>query len=112
MKWALIIAIIWLITSLWIIVGTVAYTLSQKDKVVFTEKVLYGEKSVVEGVTIERRCKYMDSVFWDSKYIVGETPQTTTKYKYYQLPHDELVRNDIFKDRSQSKLYRLILARI
>ena len=56
--------------------------LEEKDAVEITETVLYGDKSIVEGVTIERNVKYADNIHWDTTYVVGEQPKCETAYTF------------------------------
>ena len=56
--------------------------LNEKDAVVITEKVLYGDKSVVDGVTVLRNTKYDDHIRWKTNYQVGENPKCYTEYDF------------------------------
>lgn len=56
--------------------------LEEKDKVVFTETVLYGDKSAAENVTVEMKNCCGGYLFWDSVYDVG-TGATQTDYEFY-----------------------------
>lgn len=80
-----------LIALLLLITGTVyvAQTtiLENKDKVTFTENVIYGDKSVVDGVTVEMRADYHDQLYWNSTYVIGEKPQVDTEYTFYPWRH-------------------------
>ena len=58
--------------------------LAEKDNVIITENVLYGDKSVVEGVTLELQNHYENQIFWDTTYVIGEEPKTETEYTFYQ----------------------------
>lgn len=76
-----------LIALLLLIMGTVyvAQTtiLKDRDTVTFEEKVIYGDKSVVDGVTVEMRTHYRNQLYWDSTYVIGQTPQVDTEYTFY-----------------------------
>lgn len=67
--------------------GTVCYAqntlLEEKDKVNFKETVVYGDKSVVEGVTVTMKNWYENYLSWDSTYVIGETPKVDTDYNFY-----------------------------
>ena len=58
--------------------------LAEKDNVKITENILYGDKSVVEGVTLELHNHYETQVFWDTTYVIGEKPKTNTEYTFHQ----------------------------
>ena len=57
--------------------------LAEKDQVEFIETVVYGDKSIVDGVTIEMENNYEEYLFWNSTYVIGETPQIQTDYRFY-----------------------------
>ena len=57
--------------------------LKEKDQVHYTEKVLYGDKSVVEGVTIEANLAHAYQIFWNTLYTIGENPKEETEYLFY-----------------------------
>ncbi|MBQ8279222.1 MAG: hypothetical protein IJZ23_05220 [Roseburia sp.] len=59
-----------------------ATLLEEKDNVQITETVVYGDKSVVEGVTIERNIKYNQFMHWNTTYVVGEEPSCETVYTF------------------------------
>lgn len=58
--------------------------LAEKDNVKITENILYGDKSVAEGVTLELHNHYETQVFWDTTYVIGEEPKTNTEYTFHQ----------------------------
>lgn len=65
--------------------GTVtanALLLEQKDAVVITENVVYGDKSIVDGVTVVRNTKYHNHMQWKTLYQVGEVPKCQTEYDF------------------------------
>lgn len=70
-----------------LISGTVSYAqnelLKEKDQVHFTEHIIYGDKSVVEGVTIDAYNTYQNHLFWHTTYEVGEVPKESTAYEFY-----------------------------
>ena len=59
--------------------GTACYAqnelLQEKDKVYYEEKVVYGDKSVVDGVTVEVNSHYNHNLFWNTVYKIGEQPK-------------------------------------
>lgn len=61
----------------------------EKDNVQFKETVLLGDKSVVEGVTIQANHQYENYIFWESTYVVGEEPQVSTNYRYNYWGEEE-----------------------
>ena len=56
--------------------------LAQRDQVQITEHVLLGDKSLVEGVTLELHTNYERQLFWDTTYVIGEKPKTDTEYTF------------------------------
>ena len=56
--------------------------LKEKDNVQITETVVLGDKSVVEGVTVERNVKYHRYILWNTTYVVGEEPECDTVYTF------------------------------
>lgn len=55
-----------------------------KDKVTIDETVLYGDKSVTEGITVDIRAHCDDRLFWDTRYAVGENPEISTDFTFSQ----------------------------
>ena len=70
-----------------LISGTAYYVqgelLKEKDRVHYTENVLYGDKSVVDGVTVEADLGYAHHLYWNTKYQVGNEPQEEVEYTMY-----------------------------
>ena len=64
------------------IVTVNTHLLEKKDAVELTEHVYYGDKSVVDGVTIYRNTKYDDHIRWKTVYQIGETPKCHTEYAF------------------------------
>lgn len=56
--------------------------LKEKDNVQITETVVLGDKSTVEGVTVERNVKYDRHIRWDTTYVVGEESKCDTVYTF------------------------------
>ncbi|MGN1156331.1 MAG: hypothetical protein ACI4TK_09165 [Agathobacter sp.] len=65
----------------------------EADQVQFRENVIYGDKSVVEGVTIERNVKYNRNLYWNTRYTVGKTPAIDTDFTYYPFGKGEEWKN-------------------
>ena len=67
--------------------GTACYAqnelLKERDQVHFTESIIYGDKSVVEGVTVEMHNEYSRHIFWHTIYEVASEPNETTEYEFY-----------------------------
>ena len=57
-----------------------------RDNVQIQENVIYGDKSIVEGVTIESDITYENRIFWDTTYCVGQMPQCKTDYQFSGSP--------------------------
>ena len=55
-----------------------------KDAVTIDETVLYGDKSIAEGITVDlnTHCDYR--LFWDTRYIIGEKPEMSTNFTFSQ----------------------------
>lgn len=56
--------------------------LKEKDNVQIAETVILGDKSVVEGVTVERNVKYDTHIRWNTTYVVGEEAKCDTIYTF------------------------------
>lgn len=82
MKKSFILFVVLLILALSGTVTANALLLEQKDAVVITENVIYGDKSVVDGVTVVRNTKYDNHIHWETTYQVGEVPKCQTKYAF------------------------------
>ncbi len=54
------------------------------DNVEFIEKVAYGDKSVVEGLSVVRKASYDTNMFWDTTYTFGESPVADTTFEFYE----------------------------
>lgn len=57
---------------------------ASKDAVVIDETVLYGDKSIAEGIAVDlsTHCDYR--LFWDTRYTVGEKPEISTNFTFSQ----------------------------
>lgn len=73
--------------------GTAYYAqgelLKEKDKVHYTENVLYGDKSIVEGAIVEANLSYDNHIFWKTLYQIGEKPREETEYQFYSWAHQD-----------------------
>lgn len=58
--------------------------LAERDQVIITENIIYGDKSVVEGVTVNLENQFDYNLFWNTVYEVGETPKTHTDYSFHE----------------------------
>ena len=58
--------------------------LAEKDQVIITENILFGDKSVADGVTINLHNHYEEQIFWDTTYVIGENPEIDTAYTFHQ----------------------------
>ncbi len=77
----LIIILFLLSVSSLLIIGTAVD--SQNDTITITEELLYGDKSIAEGITITSSTHYDNHLFWTTEYTAGKNPKTTTDYKFY-----------------------------
>lgn len=78
-----------LLIALVLLAVTIVYygqtsVMAEADQVQITEQVLYGDKSVVEGVTLQMKNHYQYQMFWDTTYVLGEQPEALTDYTFYQ----------------------------
>ena len=82
-----------LMALLVLITGTACYAqnalLKEKDQVHYTENVLYGDKSVVEGVQVDTNISYEYQLFWHTLYEIGEIPKEETEYTFSQTQYHE-----------------------
>ncbi|KPU45626.1 hypothetical protein OXPF_08590 [Oxobacter pfennigii] len=56
----------------------------RKDKATIEETVLYGDKSVADGITADIRTHCDYRLFWDTRYTVGENPEISTDFTFSQ----------------------------
>lgn len=56
--------------------------LKEKDNVQLKETVVWGDKSAVEGVTVERNVKYDRHIRWNTTYVAGKEPKCDTAYTF------------------------------
>lgn len=59
---------------------------SQKDKVVITENVIFGDSTYANGLTMRILSTYQNHIYFDTIYNIG-TSLCETDYKYYQNKH-------------------------
>lgn len=55
---------------------------AEKDQVVFTEKIVRGDPSLAEGITVKTRTHYLNHLFWESTYSLGNQKQCLTDYDF------------------------------
>lgn len=77
-----------LLVALVILVSGTAYyaqsaLLQEKDKVHYEENVIYGDKSVVDGVTVEMNSRYDYNLCWNTRYEIGAKAKEETEYSFY-----------------------------
>lgn len=61
---------------------------SSKDAVAIEESVLYGDKSVVEGIAIDLSAQCNNLLFWNTRYIIGEEPLIDTAFTFSQTQRE------------------------
>ena len=88
MKKSFVLLISLLVLGSFVLCFAQASILKEKDQVQITENILYGDKSVVEGVSLELHNHYEDMLFWDTTYVIGKEPKVDTEYTMYQFPQD------------------------
>lgn len=77
--------VLFLVLLVFVIGGTCyisADLLKEKDNVQITETVVWGDKSAVEGVTVERNIKYDKHIRWNTTYVVGKEAKCDTVYTF------------------------------
>lgn len=81
-------SLIVLFTLFLLLTGTVVYggniLYKEQNNVQFTEKVLYGDAAIVDGVTVERAMKYDKYLYWNSIYTAGKDSKTITTSTLYE----------------------------
>ncbi len=65
-----LVSVFWLQTKL----------LRQTDQVIITEKVVRGDPSLAEGISLHVRSQYYDKVSWDTQFIVGQEEEAKTVF--------------------------------
>jgi len=80
MKKVLALMAVLLIASVGIFCAVGAAVNENKDTVVTTENILYGDKSAAEGITIKNQSRYDRHLFWDTTYTIGEPAECNTEF--------------------------------
>lgn len=62
---------------------------SERDNVTVIENVLYGDKSVVEGLTVLNKNHYKYQLFWEMEYKFLNAPNYKTEFKFTNTQHYE-----------------------
>jgi len=57
------------------------------DQVTYTETVLLGDPSTVDGVTVTADISMMDQLFWTTGHTLGREPEIAVDYTYYPERH-------------------------
>ncbi len=55
----------------------------EKDNVVVTESIVYGDKSFAEDITIIADARYRNKLQWKTQYTIAETPEAKTEFKFH-----------------------------
>ncbi len=63
----------------------------EHDKVYYTEKVLYGDRKMADGLQIDFRSTYKYHLLWDTTHVLGENgkTETTSEYNFSTFSHYE-----------------------
>lgn len=62
-----------------------------RDQVVITEKVLYGNKAHTQGLHLRVRTHLNGHLHWDTAYVAGDQPRTSTQFRFtdgYEYPYN------------------------
>lgn len=97
--------------------------LSEKDNVIITEHVIFGDKSKIEDVTLERNVQLKKNIYWKTNYTAAEPSVYDTDYMFYekgysqeyQFPHRPIYFNlnlhyDFDAQKEESQMQGLELA--
>lgn len=57
----------------------------RKDAVIIDETVLYGDRSVADGIALGCRVQSDYRLFWDTRYTIGAAPQISTDFTFSQV---------------------------
>lgn len=57
----------------------------RKDAVTIDETVLYGDKSIAKGITLDFNIHSNYRLFWDTSYTVGDSPKLNTTFTFSQV---------------------------
>jgi hypothetical protein len=60
-----------------------------KDAVALQETVLFGDKSEAEGIVIDCNTTLNYYLFWNTRFIVGETPDIHTDFTFFRIQRQE-----------------------
>ena len=56
--------------------------LKEADHVIITEQVLFGDKALIEGVSVQSSYHSMEHLFWTTEYVAGKEPVTETEFEF------------------------------
>lgn len=56
---------------------------TSKNDVKITENVIFGDKSVANGITVSEQTQYADQLFWNTEYKIANEPYINTEYKFH-----------------------------
>lgn len=130
MRKALVLTCLLLAVSLTAVCAAAIEIYGQRDQVMLTENVLYGDPSAAKGVTVDLHAHYADHLFWNTTCTFGEETAGDTDYSFsaqarrqqwppihggITLYSDPLVGVDMSDDMDISGLeaaYRELLAEI
>ena len=66
-----------------------AKIIPQRDDVQFTEEIIYGQKSAIQGTEVKIKAEYDNKLHWETTYTPGDQPQTSTEYTYSPVDVDQ-----------------------
>ncbi len=87
--YALIIMLTALSVSAFVLIGKDAY--SERDKVVITEKTIYGDKTIVNDIELVIRNQFRAHLFWETtcRLEQGENVKSETQYSFFAIKNQE-----------------------
>ncbi len=76
---AILIAMLGIYTAIFVQIN------NEKDNVVVTENVVFGDKSYADGITVSADSKHGNRLLWETDYTIGEAPVTKTDFTYHHF---------------------------
>ena len=89
--------IVLVLLSATVFCGVSATVNAERDQVNITEKVLYGDRTVAEGLEITTKNHLKYQLFWESDYTIGKTNSVKTKYSLHPTKHLEISRDHVYE---------------
>ncbi len=87
--YALVILLTMLSVSAFLFISEAVY--SESNQVVLTEKTIYGDKTVADGIELITRSQFREHLFWEttSRLEQSENAKSETEYSFFALKNQE-----------------------